>query len=178
MSNIVRRDYDRGVGMPTWSGWDPFQMMRELMSWDPFQQLDAATPLIGRMARSFSPTFEVKETPEAFVIRADVPGLEEKDLDVSLTGNRLTISGRREAEQRSEDEAYYAYERSYGAFSRSFVLPDGIDVEHVEGELRNGVLTVHLPKKPEVQPRKIAIKAKGVVEKIKGALGAKEKGSA
>jgi len=86
------------------------------------------------------------------------PGVREEDLDISLTGNRLTVSGKREEEHREEDDRYYAYERSYGSFSRSFTLPEGGDVDHARADLSNGVLTVTLPKRPEVQPKKIEVK--------------------
>lgn len=84
-------------------------------------------------------------------------GVRDEDLEISLTGNRLTVSGKREEEHRQEDERYYAYERSYGSFSRSFTLPEGGDVEHAQADMSNGVLTVTIPKKPEVQPKTIEV---------------------
>jgi HSP20 family protein len=114
---------------------------------------------------AFSPGFEVKETKDAFVFKADLPGVDEKDLDIALTGNRLVVSGRREAEERKEDENYFMYERSYGTFSRAFTLPEGIDAEHIDADLRNGVLAIVIPKKPEAQPKRISLK--GMVEKVK-----------
>lgn len=69
------------------------------------------------------------------------------------------ITGEREAEERNENDRYYAYERSYGSFSRSFTLPDGADVEHAEADMKQGVLMISIPKKPEHQPRKISLKA-------------------
>jgi len=81
----------------------------------------------------------------------------DEDLDVTVTGDRITISGRREEESVSEGESYYVWERPAGSFSRSFTLPDGCDADHVEAELRNGVLTLKVPKRPEVKPRKVEI---------------------
>jgi HSP20 family protein len=101
----------------------------------------------------------VKETNEAFVFKADVPGLKEDDLEISLTGNRLTVSGKRDEERRDENERFFAYERSYGTFTRTFTLPDGVDTEHVNADLKDGVLTLTLPKRPEVQPKKIQLKS-------------------
>ena len=98
---------------------------------------------------------------------ADLPGVKEKDLDLSLTGNRLTVSGKREEEKKEEDERWFTYERSYGAFSRSFTLPDGVDTEHVGAELKEGVLRVSIPKKPELKPRKIELEPGGKPEKVK-----------
>src|SRR5262249_28171530 len=124
----------------------------------------------------FTPRFEVKETKDAYLFKADLPGIVDKDVDISLTGNRLTVSGKREAEKREESDTYYAYERSYGTFSRAFTLPEGADVEHADADLSHGVLTVSIPKRPEHQPRKISLK--GIGEKVKGALGGKDKGQA
>ena len=69
----------------------------------------------------------MKETKDAYVFRADLPGVKDEDLEISLTGNRLTVSGHREQEKREQSETYYATERAYGSFSRTFTLPDGTD---------------------------------------------------
>jgi HSP20 family protein len=171
MANLIRRNDQEREALPTTTGWEPFRLMRDLMSWDPFAEM---LPSVRGESVTFTPRFEVKESKDAYVFKADLPGIEEKDVDIQLTGNRLTVSGKREAEQREEYHTYYAYERTYGTFSRSFTLPDGADVEHAEADMKNGVLTISVPKKPEHQPRKIALK--GVGEKVKGALGgSKEK---
>jgi len=172
MANLIRRTEQQQEAMP--ATWEPFRLMRDLMSWDPFAEMFPAASRFE--AASFAPRFEVKETKDAYVFKADLPGIEEKDLDLTLTGNRLTVSGKREAEERHESETYYAYERSYGSFSRSFTLPEGADFEHCEADLKSGVLTVSVPKRPEHQPKKISLKAIG--EKVKGVLGGKEKGEA
>lgn len=135
--------------------WDPMELMQEMLRWDPFHQM---TQLAGPSPSTFIPTFEVKETKDAYVFKADLPGVKENDLDVSLADNRIVISGKRSEERREEGERYYAYERSYGSFSRAFTLPEGIDAENVNAELKEGVLTVSVPKKPESQPRRIALK--------------------
>jgi len=129
-------------------------MMRELMQWDPFR----AEPLeYGIEGARFSPTFEVKENKDSYVFKADLPGVKQDDLDISLQSNRLTISGRREAEKRDEGETWYAYEREYGSFTRAFTLPEGVDPEHVRADLKDGVLSLIIPKKPEVQPKRITV---------------------
>ena len=110
------------------------------------------------MKNPFTPQFDVKESKDGYVFKADLPGIKEKDLDISLTGNRLTVSGRREEEQRQEEERFFAYERSYGSFSRSFTLPEGVDAENVQAELKDGVLTLNVAKKPEVKAKKIELK--------------------
>jgi HSP20 family protein len=153
MANLIRRHNPGALASPSRTV-DPFEMMRDLMRWDPFAELGVA----GSRELGFVPSFEVKETKDEYVFKADLPGIREEDLDLSLTGNRLTVSGRREEETRQEEDRFYAYERSYGSFSRSFTLPEGIDVEHAQAELNNGVLTVSIAKKPEVKPKKIEVK--------------------
>jgi HSP20 family protein len=133
---------------------DPWRMMREMMNWDPFREM---LPLTSSLATGFAPAFEVKETPDGYLFKADVPGVKESDLEVTLTGNRLTISGKREAERQEQKDQYYAYERSYGSFTRSFTLPDGIDTQSVHADLKDGVLSLLVKKTPEAQPKKIAV---------------------
>ncbi len=152
MANLIRRN--EGGTPSTSRGWDPFEMMRDLVRWDPFAELGVA----GRGQLAFAPSFEVKETKDAYVFKADLPGIREEDLEISLTGNRLTVSGKRDEEKHQEDDRFYAYERSYGSFSRSFTLPEGVDPDHAQADLSNGVLTVNVPKRPEVKPRKIDVK--------------------
>jgi HSP20 family protein len=171
MANIVRRRNEPG-GIYQQDAWDPIQIMREMLQWDPFRQM-VPHPTQGQV---FTPQFEVKETKDGFVFKADLPGVQEKDLEITLTGNRLTISGRREAERVDEGENYYAMERSYGSFTRTFTLPEGVDADNFEAELKEGVLSLRVPKKPENQPRKITLK--GLAEKVKGAFGDKDKGKA
>ncbi len=156
MANLIRRNRENPGSALSTRFPDPFEMMRDLMRWDPFAELGT-----GRGELGFVPTFEVKETRDAYQFKADLPGIREDDLEISLTGNRLTVAGKREEEQRNEDDRYYAYERSYGSFSRSFTLPEGVDVDHAEAGLHQGVLTVSIPKKPEVKPRKIEVKKLG-----------------
>ena len=136
--------------------WEPFRMARELFRWDPFRELSAAWPTLE--VAEFSPAFEVKETKDNYMFRADVPGVKEEDLEISRTGNRLMVSGKREAEKEDKGDKFYTYERSYGSFTRSFTMPEGIDIEHIQADLKDGVLTIYVPKKPEAQPQKISLK--------------------
>jgi HSP20 family protein len=126
---------------------DPYSLARELLGWDPFS----------RPASAFSPAIEVKETADSFVLKADVPGVDEKDLDVAVHNGTLTVSGSRSAEDRREGESYALYERQFGSFSRSFALPEMADGDRVEAKLVNGVLTLTIAKRAEAKPRKIAI---------------------
>jgi HSP20 family protein len=137
---------------------DPWRAMRALLSWDPFREM---APFPEERAFTLAPAFDVKETKEAYLFKADVPGIQERDLEVTMTGNRLTVSGKREAEKEEKADRYYTYERSYGSFTRSFTLPDGADVDHLHASLEQGVLNISVPKKPEVQPKKIAVKIEG-----------------
>jgi HSP20 family protein len=127
---------------------DPYSLARELLGWDPFT----------RPVSAFTPAFEVKETTDAFVIKADVPGVEEKELDIAVHNGTLTVSGARAAEQRKDGESYALYERQYGSFSRSFALPETADGERVDAKLANGVLTLTIAKRVEAKPRKIEIR--------------------
>ena len=151
----VRRGSGPSVGR--WNrGFDPFEQMRELMGFDPLEQM-------GRMVSGqerglgFIPAFEVKETKDAYIFKADLPGVKDNDLDITLTGDRLTISGKRETEKEEDSDRFYAYERSYGSFTRSFTLPEGVDANNVNAELKDGVLHLRLPKQPEMQPRRIQV---------------------
>jgi HSP20 family protein len=172
MANLVRRG--EGESAPARrQEWHPFRMMEEMLGWDPFR---AMAPF-GRYESGFAPSFEVKETRDGYVFKADLPGVKEADLDISVSGNTLTLSGKREAEEREEGETWYTYERSYGSFTRTFTLPEGANLDGASAELREGVLTVAIPKRAEAQPRKITVKAKleGAVEKVKSVLkGGKE----
>jgi len=128
---------------------DPYALVREMFNWDPFQ---TARP------SAFSPAFEVKETTEAFVLKADLPGVEDKNLDINIHNGVLTVSGARASEERKEGESFMLYERQYGSFSRSFALPDMADGERIDAQLTNGVLTLTIGKRAEAKPRKIALK--------------------
>ena len=156
--NIVHKTTNTPNVSGSLSNYDPYRAMRELMRFDPFAEMNVSNAV---PSMQFNPDFEVKETREGYLFRADVPGLKEKDLEISMTGNRLTVSGSREAEKREESDRYYLYERSYGSFGRSFTLPEGIDNTKINAELKDGVLTLLVPRRPETQPRKIAVRSGG-----------------
>jgi len=141
MASIIRRDSNLR---------DPFALARELFNWDPFQG--------SRVTQTFAPAFEVKETADAYVVQADLPGVREEDLDISLHNGVLSISGTRKTEERKEGETYFVYERQYGQFSRSFALPETADPEKVEAKLDGGVLHMSIAKKVQAKPRRIALK--------------------
>src|SRR4051812_38560040 len=146
MANLMKtenREAARSAG-PEYR-WDPFRMMDALFRWDPFR-----ADWSGSTGRDeFIPRFDVKDTKDAYVIKADLPGVKEEQLEVAVNGNTISISGKREEERREESDHYYAMERSTGSFTRNFAMPDTADPEGVSAELRSGVLTVQIAKKPE-----------------------------
>jgi HSP20 family protein len=158
MSNISIRkdDGNKSVGA-TDTTFDPWRAMRALLSWDPFREM-AAFPTAHHLKFVAMPAFDVKETKDAYEFKADVPGIHDKDIEVTIIGNRLTVSGKRDAEKEDKFDRYYAYERSFGTFTRYFTLPDGADTDKMSASLDKGVLSILVPKLPEVQPKKIAVK--------------------
>lgn len=108
-----------------------------------------------------APAVEISEDDKAYKITAELPGLDAKDVDVSMSDHRLVLKGEKHAEKEEKDKNYYFSERSYGTFQRSFSLPDGIDYDKVAADFAKGVLTISLPKTAEAQKqaKKIEIKA-------------------
>lgn len=154
MANLtLRRNQEQNLPTRGQQGFDPFRLMDNLLRWDPFQEMAPTA----RQGDYFLPAFEVKETKDSYVFKADLPGVKEGDIDISVTGTQLTISGKREQEREEDVHNYYAFERSYGAFTRTFTLPQAADVENVRADLKDGVLTLLVPKRPESQPRKISL---------------------
>lgn len=137
---------------------DPFEVMRQMMS-DPFRMFSQMSPFFGRDVGAWNPGFDVRETDDALIFKADLPGIRNEDLDISLTGNQLTVSGKREHEQEQDEGRYHSYERSYGSFTRSFALPEYADLDKIRSDLKDGELTLVVPKKPGTAPqrRKIQI---------------------
>lgn len=155
MSEIVKKT--GGVAQ-----WDPFRAMRDLVGWDPFREMSPMFPSMPALeSASFNPSFEVTENKDAYLMKADVPGVKKEDLEISVTGNRIQISGKRENVQESKADTVYTYERQYGSFCRSFTLPEGADVEHAKSELKDGVLTLVIPKLAAAQAKKIPISTAG-----------------
>ena len=109
--------------------------------------------------RGWAPAIEVFEKEDKFVVKAEVPGMKEEDIDVSVVGDTLTIKGERKAESEVKEDDYYCYERSYGSFFRSIALPS-VDAKNIEASYEDGVLEVSLPKAAEVKPEKISVSAK------------------
>ena len=101
---------------------------------------------------------DVSETESDIVVKAEIPGLDKDDIKVSLSGDVLTISGKKKDERKEEKGSYRLLERRYGSFKRSVTLPSAVDPDRVQAEFRKGVLTITLPKTEETRARKITIK--------------------
>jgi len=105
----------------------------------------------------WAPRVDIREEEKRFVILADIPGVDPKDIEVQMDKGILTIKGERKAEQREESQRHTRVERSYGSFYRRFALPDGADPDGISATGRHGVLEVVIPKKPETTPRRISV---------------------
>ncbi|WP_127475405.1 Hsp20/alpha crystallin family protein [Sulfurivermis fontis] len=108
-------------------------------------------------ASDWVPAVDIKEEPDCFLIRADVPGVDPKAIEVHAENGMLTIKGERESEKKEEKEGYKRVERVYGSFFRRFSLPDTADTDKITAKSNNGVLEVRVPKHERVQPRKITV---------------------
>ena len=145
--------------------------MPAIVRFDPARELDAFQSDFNRLvdsffggrsngnggARRWVPAIDLVETADSLVLKADLPGLTEDDVEIEVKDNVLTISGERSSEQEDKAENYHRVERSYGSFSRSLTLPEGVDPESVKAEFDNGVLQVTVPKPAERKPHKISI---------------------
>jgi len=138
--------------------WRPLQELRREIDriWDEFF---GRTQFPERWERfEWAPAVDVSETEEAIVVRADVPGLEPEDLEISLSGNFLTIKGEKKQEREEKKENFYRMERLYGSFVRSIELPAEVEADKVEATYKNGVLKIVLPKKAEAKGKTIKVK--------------------
>lgn len=105
----------------------------------------------------WTPAVDIQETDGEFLIKADIPGVDPKDIEVHMENGQLTIRGERESETKEEKEGYKRIERVRGSFYRRFTLPDTADAEKIAAKSKNGVLEITIPKKASVQPRRISI---------------------
>lgn len=157
MNSIIRRTQGNPRPAVLEREMEPLRTLRNLFHWEPFQEFASLLPGERGML-SFLPPVEIKETKETYLFCLDVPGVKLTDIEVNVTGNRLTVTGKREEAKEEKTDTYYACERNYGTFSRSFTLPEGTETENVHADLSAGVLTIVVPKKPDVQPKKIVVK--------------------
>jgi HSP20 family protein len=112
-----------------------------------------------RESRRWVPQMDLVEVEDHFVLKADLPGLDDGDVSIEVQDGTLTISGERKAEHESRERGWYRVERSFGSFSRSLTLPDGVDADAISAQFDRGVLEVRVPKPEERKPRRVQIKA-------------------
>jgi HSP20 family protein len=112
---------------------------------------------VTRPSDGWLPPVDILEKDGNLVLRAEVPGVNEKDIDLKLEGNVLTLKGEKKQEHEEEHDNYHRMESFYGSFTRSFTLPDTVDRDHIKAEYKNGILIVTIPQKPEVRPRDIPV---------------------
>jgi HSP20 family protein len=137
--------------------WEPFQSMSTLQE-QVNRLLEKSLQTPGAENSTWAPAVDIYETENELVIKADLPDVNEKDLDIRVENNRLTLRGERKFEGQVKEENYLRVERSYGAFSRSFGLPPTVNTEAIQASYNNGVLTVELPKRAESKPKQVKIK--------------------
>jgi HSP20 family protein len=146
-----------------------------LVRWDPVREIDSLQGEVNRLfstffdsptgrggngngvARRWIPAMDLVETGDHFVLKADLPGMSESDVNIEIEKNVLTVSGERKAELEEKHEGYYRLERSTGAFSRSLTLPEGIQADAVTAEFTDGVLEVRIPKPAAIKPQRVQI---------------------
>jgi HSP20 family protein len=144
--------------------------MNTITRWDPFHGLNSLQEQVIRLFESnlpartdnsaltaWAPAVDIYETENELVLKADLPAVEEKDLDVRIENNMLTIRGERKFEQNVNEDNYLRVERTYGSFSRSFSLPNTVNTEAIKAEYKNGVLSIELPKRAESKPKQVKI---------------------
>lgn len=134
-----------------------------LSHYDPLASLRAVESAFSRLLtepqtnRPWAPAVDIYETENELVLKADLPDVNEKDMDIQVENNMLTIRGERKFEQKVKEDNYLRVERTYGSFSRSFSLPSTINSESIKAEYKNGVLTIELPKRAESKPKQVKI---------------------
>ena len=143
-----------------------------LIRWEPVRELntiqsemnrlfntyfDAPTPSNGGVARRWIPAMDLVETENEFVLRADLPGVDEQDVKIEIEDRVLTVSGERKVEHEERNEGYYRVERSSGSFTRTLTLPEGVDPSAINASFEKGVLEVRIPKPEEKKPHRVSI---------------------
>ena len=144
--------------------------MNTIDRWDPFRNLSTLQEQVNRLFETsyrgrgdnsalttWAPAVDIYETENELVLKADLPDVDEKDLDIQIENNMLTIRGERKFNHEVKEDNYLRIERTYGAFSRSFSLPNTVNAEAIKAEYKNGVLRVELPKRAESKPRQVKV---------------------
>src|SRR5579863_1180560 len=153
--------------------------------WDPFREVVALQNRVNSLFRemndsdsplttaSFVPAVDIYEDNKKVVLKLEVPGMEEKDLDVRVENNTLTVKGERKFEKDEKEENFHRIERRYGTFYRAFTLPSTVDTEHINAAYKDGILKLELSKKPEAQPKQIKVNVGGQKKEEPELVGAK-----
>jgi HSP20 family protein len=144
MANMIKKDGNENRSVARQDPFNPFQMMRDFL----FDSIRGGGEL------AWNPSFEVRESDNAYVFKADLPGTKPDDLDVCVVGNRLEVRGKRDQETEQDEGTYHTYERSYGSFARAFTLPETADLDKIRSDLKDGVLTLVIPKRAPSGPQR------------------------
>lgn len=165
------QDVEKGAGLPAmFGGRDPFLRLRDdidrvfdgfFRGWPAMRSLDLGVPF-GIAGGALTPSVDVSETDKSYEISVELPGIDEKDVELTLRDDVLTISGEKKTEREEKQKDYYLSERSYGSFQRSFRLPDDAVADKIKAEMEKGVMSISVPRSQAASPkhRKIAISAK------------------
>ena len=147
-----------------------------IIRWDPFQELNLITNRMNRLFQdtygqgsteenlttsSFVPPVDIYEDEHNISLKMEVPGIDEKDIDVRIENNTLTVHGERKIEKEEKEENFRRVERQYGGFTRSFTLPSSVDTGQVSADYEKGVLKINLAKKAEAKPKQIKVNLRG-----------------
>jgi len=155
--------------------------MTVITRWDPFREFSTLQDRMNRLFResqgpeealttsSFAPPVDVYEDEHNVSLKIEVPGIDEKDIDVRIENNVLTVHGERKFEKEEKEENFRRVERQYGSFTRTFTLPTSVDAEKVSANYDKGILKIALPKKAEAKPKQIKVNVGG--EKVLEAKG-------
>ena len=143
-----------------------------IIRWDPFRDMMTLREKMNRLfddslsqkgeerdmfTSNWSPAVDIYETGNELVLTAEVPGIDEKDIEIKVEDNTLTLKGERKFEKETKEENFHRIERSYGSFFRAFSLPNSIDADRIQAEHENGVLRVVMPKRQELKPTTVTI---------------------
>jgi HSP20 family protein len=149
-----------------------------IVRWEPMRELTSLQSEMNRLFNAFfengesrtrhwTPAMDLVEADGQLVLKADLPGLTEDDVQIEVSDNVLTVSGERKSEHVDRKEGFYRMERAFGSFSRSLTLPEGVDSDRIEASFDNGVLEVKIPKPEEVRPKRVSI-GRGSKKTIEG----------
>ncbi len=154
LKSLIPVGRDRGIAAPA----NPFMsLQREIDRL--FDDFTRGFPTFGNGKADLLPSMDVTETDKQIEITAELPGLEEKDVQINVADNLLTIRGEKKAEKEEKDKDYRLIERSYGSFERTLELPDGVNTDAIQASIAKGVLKVTVPKPAPAQSKKIDVKA-------------------